>query len=368
MDVLLPISLLAVLLTLFESKGWMRNGMAWGFIIVTIVASLRCDYGNDWPAYEAMFELFSKYNVTLSNFDSFGLRDEEPGWLLLNMLFRNVSFQWFVVTLTIFNSVIYYMLIRTYVPLNLRPFAVFIYLFNSNFFVLGLSMMRQTLAITMIAATLPLILRNRILVPLLVILAASTIHMSAIVALPILLIGMLPEKGSIYRWIVASFVVLFVVVSISSKEVFAFFLNFITENEDMSRYAVYDDNSFVTYGLGYLIGLIPYILGLIYLWQNSIHHTIDKKVVLLTMIGALVIPLGSAAQMVGRVAYYFTVFSIVTFPQLFYNKEIVKNNVFRGAFIALFVFIMLYTYYGFFHSPIWRDAYLEYKTIFSSMS
>jgi hypothetical protein len=67
MYVLLFFSLFTILLTHLESKGQLKNGMAIGFVIMTILAVIRYDYGNDYMNYYRCLSLVMISVLVLRN-------------------------------------------------------------------------------------------------------------------------------------------------------------------------------------------------------------------------------------------------------------------------------------------------------------
>ena len=193
MYVLLFFSLFTILLTHLESKGQLKNGMAIGFVIMTILAVIRYDYGNDYMNY------YRSYLFIISHDFSFSIEKltdifREPGWTFINFLFKPFGESGFfimVATLAIFQNWVYYRFVKGYVPIEYRWFAVFVYLFNTSLYVLNMSMLRQGLTITMLVFCIPYILEKKWLKTALIFILFSTVHSSVKFLIPFAFFGFL---------------------------------------------------------------------------------------------------------------------------------------------------------------------------------
>lgn len=365
MYVLFFFSLLTILLTRLESKGQVKNGMAIGFVIMTVIAAIRFDYGNDYMNYFHTYNQIISADFTLS-FEKLSYIFREPGWALINLLFKpfgEAGFFLMVAVLALFQNFVYYRFIKKYVPLEYRWFAVYIYLFNTSLYILNMSMLRQGLTITILIFCIPYILEKKWLKSILIFLAFSTVHSSAKFLLPFAFWGYL--KFSTKPWLVPAIYGVVFAIFVVSKDILVQALSLMTSVGEMQEYAdVYikdtDENSFKL-GLGFLINTIPFVASLFYLAKsNDCVHL--KIIVALACVGTMISPFGQVAQMITRISIYSQAASIVSIPVVYYWLKPHMRKTLNGIYIA----IMLYSYWVFFHSPIWVDHYYTYTTLFSS--
>ena len=90
MYILIFTSLLAILFTYRESIGEMKHGMAWGFGLLTLLAALHYDFGNDYIPYLKTYDEITGYGFNweaIINGDTW----KEPGWALLCFVFYACS-------------------------------------------------------------------------------------------------------------------------------------------------------------------------------------------------------------------------------------------------------------------------------------
>ena len=117
--------------------------------------------------------------------------------------------------------------------------------------------------------------------------------------------------------------------------------------------------------MGYLLGLIPFFLALRYLFFDKSEDGQGRKsLVTLSVVPFLINPFSSVIPLISRVAYYFIAYQILAYPIIY---KYVNCYFLRYVFLFIYVLLMLYTYFGFFGSPIWIGKYTIFKTIFSQI-
>ena len=149
---------------------------------------------SDMYAYWSGYENFSmSVSDVITNWNAI---DKGPGFSLVQAIARSIglhSFQQFRVFITLLYSIplvlVYWKYSEDYV------FSVFLYVATMSYDSWMMNAMRQYLAAMMIFAAVPLLVRKKYILTLLVILAAMTVHSSAIVMIPVLLISQLKPWG-----------------------------------------------------------------------------------------------------------------------------------------------------------------------------
>ncbi|MEG0808464.1 MAG: EpsG family protein, partial [Alistipes sp.] len=181
----LIIGLIVVFLSWLSRYNKTRYGLEVGFVILTVFLAIRYNWGNDYPGYLNGFIDINSYGIGLFDWDAFSsFREDEVGWVFLNRLFAPVGFFGLVIALTIFEHVVLYRFIKKYVPVDWYWFAVFIYVFSSEYMLTGSSMMRQFLAMCIYLIAIDFMIAKRPVYFFLLILLAATFHTSAYILLP----------------------------------------------------------------------------------------------------------------------------------------------------------------------------------------
>ena len=333
MVVLIILSFIAILCTYFESKGKLRNGMLLGFVILSAILGLRFEYGNDYISYSQKFLAYGLESFKFSDLTDGTISD--PFWYLLNRLFYPFGFQT-------------------------------IYFFTNSFLPIQLSMLRQALAMSLIIIAVLSILEKKYIYPLVLLTLASGIHSSAMICVPFILLLYL--NFTKHKTIVTfGFIGLFLMFFFAKDIILNVLGSTLDSIDVLSKY----DNKYLNGNkyeastakslFGSALYLFPVIINLIYLRKCR-----DEKMIKFTILyifGAFIFLLDQVIPMMGRLAWYFTIFSIVSLPVAFKS---IRGRVAQIGLIVLFMAITLREYDSFFHALNWRDAYMHFQTIFSA--
>lgn len=354
MFVVIITSIIAFVLSYLNSREKSKYGLELGFVILTVVQAIHFEYGNDYINYEFIFEeqsstpLFSP--ISMSDF-------KDPGWAIICRLFSPVGFFGMVAILSVVQNFIYYTLIKKYVPVSWYWFSMFVYAFSTSMFLMNLSMLRQGFVIAIFLALVPSILNKKWMVALPILAILSTIHASAILLLPFAFWGYLRIKSG--KIISILYLLLFVFLFVGGDFV-EDLLSLVFSLGDLSRYNNMADIG-LSFGIGFLIDLIPFALTLIFLF-NETESEENKKMVALSGIGSLLIPFQQYFVMVGRIGWYFSSMRIVCFYLLYRN---VKDKTIRNVLILVCLLLTIYRYNLFFHDGAFAESYSqEFRTIF----
>ena len=108
MLVVVSISLIAILLTFFDSRGKLKNGMWFGFVLITVLGCIHYNYGNDYIGYHEMFDEITNRPLQFEDlWDS--SEGHDAGWVVLNHLFKHLGgYFMMVIVLNIIQNVIYF--------------------------------------------------------------------------------------------------------------------------------------------------------------------------------------------------------------------------------------------------------------------
>ena len=359
MYVVLITTLFALLLTHFESKGKIRNGLFWGFVMLTTLGVIHYDYGNDYMAYLNMYHEFNKYQFNFEyiiNGDYF----TDPGWTILCHAFSMLGgFFVMVAVLNIIQNILVYRFIRSNINKTWWTMAVFIYTCSTNLYLMNFSMMRQGLVVCIFLGVWELIKNKKCWWALLVLYISTFIHKSSIILLPFAFLGFLP-KGKGKTWAIV-FSVLLLLLWYSGAFLNTIFSSFMDIEEIQGYIETYSDGEITaTYGIGFVLNLIPLVVGLYYLMTNK-DHDCNQKIVIISMISFIITPFAQIIPLVGRIGTYFSIYKIAAFP-LIYSS--VKNHNLRYGLLFIFIFMTLYDYWNFFNVGVFAEHYSTFHTIF----
>lgn len=354
-------SIIALILTFFDSKGKLNGGMKWGFVIVTVLGAIHYDYGNDYMSYYGVYQDCLSVPFDLNTIME-GSIYHEPGWVLINYAFQYLGgFFSLVAVLNIVQNIIIYRFIKNEVSREWYPLAVFIYLFTTAYYLMSFSMMRQWFVVCVFLGMWPLIKHKKWWIPLIVLYLCHFVHSSAIVLVPFAFWGFIPIRNSkLYSLLFSGFIIA-LWISGSFVNTLLEQVIFVTDTDTyVDKYYAAETKSF-TFGLGALIQFIPLFIGVYYLFKAGIQNEEKKRLVAISLLGAAITPIISILPLIGRVAIYFSAFSIATMCTTY---GFIKNKPLRIVLLGLFILIEMYDYFIFFSSPVWVRKYSVFHTIF----
>lgn len=355
-------SFLALLLTYLESINKMKGGMMCAFCILTILGVVHYDYGNDYMSYYELSEEITSLPFDLKRIMS-GEYYQDPGWVILCFLFKPFGgFFTMVGCLNIIQNIIVYNFIQHYVDLKRKPFALFVYLFVTSFYLMSFSMMRQMLVTIIFLSMWKFIVERNWWIPLTVIFLCSFIHGSATVLLPFAFWGFLPMNNS--KYLVIVYIVIFIIFWLFQDIVNNIFQFAIGLDDRFSEYVNrYNQNeNSLNVGVGFIINMIPFILSIMFLFRNKGNDSYKQNsLVALGAISFLITPFAQIIPMVNRLSIYFGIFTIASIPLIY---GIIKNKIIQSGLITLYILTTLYDYYLFFNKGVFADSYSSFQTIF----
>lgn len=353
-------SLLALLLTFLDSKGILRNGMLFGYVIIALVLAVRYNYGNDYPVYYLEYQEMLRYPYNLQSILS-GEYFRDPGWALLCFMFKPIGgFFTLIATISIFEIFAVYFIIKKYVKKKYYVFSTFVFLFTTNIFLSMCSMIRQMLVTCVFLAMWPLIEKKKYTALVcIVIFIMSFIHGSALILIPFVFWYYLPIKNG--KIIAPLLLFLFIILWLNKDSVNSIFQSFMII-DNFQEYA----DSYIRLSKGswkmsplVIAKILPFFIYLYYIWKERNGHLI--YLVCISVIPFMVQPFSEIVPDVARISSYFYPFAIITVPYIFNSIEkIVVRRILKFLFIAL----TLYNYWIFYKDPTFMTYYSEYHTIF----
>lgn len=359
MFVVVSTSFIALLLAYLSRYSKYKKGLEWGFVIVTFIACIHYNYGND---YENYFQLWNDVKKKpLQNLFNYGIK-AEPGWLFLNWIFRfDGGFFCLVAILNVIQNYIYYRFIKEFVPRNWYWLAMILYLCDTSLYVLNFSLMRQGLVVALFIGSFLLINKKKYLFSITLLLLTPFIHKSAVVCLPLLLFPLLSGKWVKFYLII---ILALTIVLFFFKESIATIYDTVMSIEDFEKYQNYEDRlSTDSLGLGFLLGLIPYFFLIYFLLKEGTQLTKETQMLLIiSYLSLLVVPFKLYTQsIVSRVGIYFSAFLVASIPWMYSN---IKGKLIRAGATVIIIFLTMYSYFRFFSSETYGEFYYNFHSIF----
>lgn len=358
MFVIVITSLLALFLTILESKKILNGGMALGFIIITVISAIRYDYGNDYMGYYDDFNDACKYDIR--DIITFNEYIKDSGWSILCKLFEPLGFFIFVICISSLSSFIYYRFIKENVNRQDYWLAMFVYLFTFDLFALQLSMIRQGFVIALFVLSFHYLNKGKLLVPIIITLISVSFHKTALVLIPFLFFSKYPFK-KIGKPTSVVIVIIFVLGILSSsliKDLLGSILAFEAFAVYDSKYAFEEGNKM---GIRMIFEFIPFFVAIYYLGTNKTING-SRYLVFLSTVSTLIYPFTTIIHLISRLSFYFSVFSIATIP-ITYRR--VDNQFVRYILLSIYLMITIYIYVDRFTNSVYTDSFKEFKTIFS---
>lgn len=326
-----------------------KVALLFAVIFLIIFYGLRGDYGNDPPHYH---EDFDKITDNLS-FE--GIRDSEmrfePGWLILNLIFKPFGWQALLFSLTViqFGSICWFIL--KYSDKKQYYILLFLYLFNPNLMLICLSMLRQALAMSIWIFAIQYLIQKRYIKFVILILLASSFHSSALILLSMLVLPLINKLDN--NKIAFCFITLFFILKIAESLV-GEVLEVVLSLESFDKYSVYTDNKEES-----SLGLYVFFLLGVYLWL-FLRKDLSSNMRYILAISSLMVVLNPFSQiipLVSRIGLYFMLPAICIFPLLLRSSQLISKFAFM-----VYVLFQVKMYFAFFYNPIWHDYFYVYTT------
>lgn len=323
-------------------------------IFLILFFGIRTDYGNDFEQYKEMYAALN--HRALGGLASL-YPDVEMGWKILCASFRGVDFQIFVFCMTVVQFSTIGWFINKYVDRRYQALILAIYLFWPHLMITQLSMMRQSLAMSIVMTSIPYVLSKKWIKAELIIILAIQFHTSAYVALP------LPMLIYANRWnqnlYIAFFIFIFALIY-TIPESFQKLITSVLEYDKFEHYDFYIKNNEeveLRSGAGYLMQ----VLFCIYLfWILRWKSTGNRFFLICFAIYCMSLPLTGVVGQIGRLSMYYMQIGLAAFQPLIKR---VRHDPMAMVFFIFWIFFIVYSYLAFFVNPIWIKKFMTYQTI-----
>lgn len=332
------------------------------FAGIVLFLGLRYMWGNDMPEYLNLFHTASLYTGNFWDFEQINnFYGKEYGWFLLNYLFQPLGFWGLQFFLAIVQNIIIFYFIKKYVAPRWYWLAIFIYCFNVSYMVMSASLMRQFLAQCIIILASQYIIKRKIVHFISYVFLAYLIHKSAIFFLPFYFISYLNFKLSNKRLIVF-LVIIILWMSFAAQYVGDFLETIVVEFIGLGEYQAYFGKEYVEESFTSIITKLFFTICLLSQMKKLSREM--QILTALTIVYVLISPLKSLAPMLGRVEWYFSIFSIYTYPKL---VEVLDDKPILRCTVLLCILVLnVNLFVTFFDLPNWHQAFYEYRSVLSN--
>jgi transmembrane protein EpsG len=335
---------------LFSFLNKYKNG-EWGllvsFFLIFIFSAFRYNFGNDYFSY---LEIYNEINTNVKNSLS-GYSRYEYGWVIINILLCKSSFQSIIILTSLFICISYYFLIKKYVPSKFYFFAVFIFYFDPTIFLVGLSAIRQSIAIVFLIFSIDKLVYKKYFQAFLFSFLAFNFHYSSLILIPLLFLINYFNNSVNLKWIIVYLSIYFSLYLYKDflKEYLELINLFFFEN----RYSSIESD--LSMNFSNFIAYLIIIFFLIYS-HNKLNDT-NRLFVKLTLVGILIIPIDFILPLTGRLTYYFLTLSIFVFPSI---CSVFKSPVYKFIWSLIIVIVLLVRQFNFFNSETYSIGYSSY--------
>jgi hypothetical protein len=356
MHFIFVLSIIIVFLAFLSQFKELRFLFEFSFIFIFLITALRFDFGTDYQNYYNSFKEIGQ----ASSFKSipFHYYRFEPGWAVLNYIFKPVGFFGFIIVLSSFTCYTYYSLIKKYVEPEYYWFAIFIFVFSWEIMWIQFSAIRQALAIAIFINSIKFLSKDRNPIKfLLLIICASLFHSTALFLIPLLLFS--SQKLSKNN-IIGIVVIFFFFVLLFFGDLFiSSFINissFIAGERYLSVFLYEIDISTTLFG-----SLLWGSLLIIIIFYSRRQEKNEKHIFVLFSLYYLIYVLSPLFWLVERMGYYFIPLSIVVFPMIIKQE---RNLAIKIGLFLFFSFSIYNRSIKFVNLDWVLDGYSYYKTIF----
>lgn len=349
------LSLVCVFSSLFCSlsnvnSDGLKKVLYFNALLVFFFLALRYDFGNDYLGYYEMYN-----NIKDGGINSLGDR-VEYGWGWLNVIFSGLSFYWMYAFIALFHvsSLVY--LIEKYCPPSAYWLALFIYLCFPDNMLIGLSGIRQSIAMTFFLLSIDSILDKKYLRYFVFSMLGISFHSSMIlIVIPVLLIIFFKKNNKIF-YTFGCFSLFFLIVFNN------YILSYMSEYffNSFEKYQVYQEGDDAKFGSGLsLIFNLFFLISILYVIPTV--KCLKKATILkIASLSYFFLPLGWGIGIFVRFIFYFEQLLVIAIPIVYLS---LKSNYLKFLYLFVVIFYILYLYLNFFFMDIWVKKFFEYNTI-----
>lgn len=303
------------------------------------LAGTRADIG-DTGAYRRMFRQLSG---SLSEIASvLDVEGKDRGFTVFSILIKSVIGNRDKVFFTIIAAIVLLCVARTYKHYSINfIMSMFLFIASSDYVQWTYNGMRQFIAVAVIFACTGLILKKKYIWMILVILLMSTIHMTALLMIPMIFV----VQGKPFNFRTMGFMAA-ILLAIFLLEDFTDLLTGFMEN---TQYSGEVDQYLSTEGtnmLRVLVFAIPPLLALIF--RKRVLASNDKRVYLavnmsVASFGCYLLSAFTSGIFIGRIPIYFSLYNYILLPWLI--ERVFNKSSARLVYVCMIGLYLVFYYY-----------------------
>ena len=323
------------------------------FILLSLFAIFRYNYGNDYNSYMKSYEIIKDGGVVFDN---------EILYTLLNKI--TPSFYLLIAITSLFFLFVIYRLVNKQLLGLYQGLAVVIFLINPYLFLLNLSSIRQCIAMCIFIIASKYLQERNFFKYVLLIILASAFHLSAFVLILLYFFVNDKEMNKLQTVLLVGGMVFLLIEGTVITRLIETGLSVFDNTDYLYHYSQGNTNS--------LRATLLTGVYFVYVAINLVHLKGYKLICgKLYLIGLFIGMLAIHFAMITRIQMYFDIFSIITIPSII---EYHINNPGKRwlriinicVFPALILTIYAARYYSFFSNPLW-ETFFNYHTIFEAI-
>ena len=284
-------SLLASLLPFIFSKK--NDLIIFSLIYIGVIICMGYMTGSDWRSYEAYY-----LNDTFP--------DYETSFILLTKIAQVLEIDFWVFLITI-KITVYAILIKTLrkYDINLALF-LFIFLSEMGLYLFVDNPLRNFIAFGIFLFALEPLFKRQFIKYSLIVLFASTFHVSALIALPIFFIATLRFNATI---VLATFVIL-LALSYFGDQVLTLVSNILSASGN-ERYSSYTNEYYLSSNINFGLLHRIFFLSLIVYFYPKFQNDLQSKIIFnLALISIIIYPISSNILILKRFDIYLSLFPL----------------------------------------------------------
>jgi len=323
------------------------------YLLIVVLAGFRYEISSDYVIYEQIFN-------TIAMNDGFNFYFIEPGFIFLNksLIFLGLNYEEFIFTIAILSIGIKFYFIE---KLSNKKLISALLFFSFYLFLYDLGAIRRGLALGFITLSIFFYLKERKLETYIFVLIAASIHVSALIMIPVFLIA--PIKFSLPK-LMSVILVSFILQYIVTNLVHFTFLEQLNNPVAMKALGYFKSGDYFIQNSFVSIGLMIRILlaGWIIYYQNRLisHYPYIEKLIYLFVMSLIFLIIFDKLRIFSSVAIFFKITELLIIPYLFFTIK-------KSYRYIYFSFIITYSYLSFYklvNNPYETD-YLPYISIFN---
>lgn len=341
------INAIAVFLA-FLAKAGNERMMTLSQLVLSLVYGVRYDYGNDYWNY------FDSYQGIANGY----LPDStEPGWILLNILCQPIGYFGLIFVVTFFEYHVIYKHIKIYVDRKYWWLSIFIFTFTFNFQLLGCSMMRQFLAMTILLYSIKYIVRKKFFKFFIIILIAFCFHRTSLIFLPIYFLCLKNYKLKSWTWIGLAICIFFLFMTFALRYMeYLLAISLMVDDDKYSRYLIGEEGS-------YSFTIIFDVVWMALLMYKCSDNRLRTVLVLISVLSYFFLPFTFLLVILLRLMLFYSIYFIFSIPNMINS---LKSIIFRYGVLSLYTILMLKRSFDSFTGETYGEFYDTFQTILSA--